>query len=176
MPNPKTSRENILEMLANNGFGNLVDGQVVHVSRQEQLNRALRLACECGYLDLVQQLHRDGAQIHGNSDALCTAADFDELQIAKYLIDNGADVNAPAKQLGQTPLMDAAGSGSLRVLRYLLERGADTTAQCDEGMTALDWAKMGRHSAALPEMPTVDGVLNDYDTIIETLTSNEIAG
>ena len=176
MPSPKASRENILEMLANNGFANLVDGQIVHVSRQEQLSRALILACECGYLDLVQKLHRDGAQIHGNPDALCTAADFDELQIAEYLIDNGADINEAAKQLGQTPLMDAAGSASVTVLRYLLECGADTTVLCDDGMTALDWAKMGRHTAALPEIPTEDGVLHDYDTIIEILTSNEIAG
>ena len=176
MANPKNTRENILEMLASNGFANLVDGQVVHVSRQEQLNRAFQIACECGYLDLVRKLHRDGAKIHGNPDALCTAADFDELEIAEYLIDNGADVNAPAKQLGQTPLMDAAGSASLRVLRYLLERGADASAKCDDGMTALDWAKMGRHTAALPEMPTADGVINDYDTIIATLTSSEIAG
>ena len=169
------TRENILEMLADNGFADLVDGKAIHASQQEQLDRAFRLACECGYLDLVQKLHRDGAQIRGNPEPLCTAADFDELQIAKYLIVNGADLNAPAKKLGQTPLMDAAGSASLRVLQYLLQRGADTTARCDAGMTALDWANMGRHSATLPAMRTENGVLTDYDTIIELLTSKEIA-
>lgn len=168
-----TTRENILELLDNDGFGNIVDGECVSVSRQEQLNRALVLACECGYLDLVEKLHRDGAQICGNPDALCAAADFDHLKIATYLVDNGADIDAPAQQLRQTPLMDAAGSASLRVLRYLLQIGADTDAKCDDGMTALDWARMGRNTATLPEMQPNESVLNDYDKIIDILNQNE---
>ncbi|MEZ6128822.1 MAG: ankyrin repeat domain-containing protein [Planctomycetaceae bacterium] len=156
-------------MLANNGFANLVDGQIVHITHQEQLNRALSLACECGFIHLVEELHHNGAEIYGNPQPLCVAAEFDELRIAEYLVEHGADVDAHSDQMGQTPLMEAAGSASLSVCQYLLKLGADTTAVCDGGMTALEWALMGRHTAALPEIPTRDGVLDDYDKIIEML-------
>lgn len=175
MLHPKTTQENILEMLVNNGFANLVDGQIVHVSRQEQLNRALRLACECGYVDLVEKLHQEGAEIFGNSELLCVAADFDQLSIAEYLVEHGADINAHSIPFGQTPLMEAAGSASLSVFQYLMSKGADTTAVCENGMTALEWALMGRHSASLPEFSTDERMLANYDTIIELLETNEIA-
>jgi ankyrin repeat protein len=154
-------------MLANDGF--------CCPTRQQQLNQALNLACKYGYVDLAEELCRDGAEILVNPDPLCIAADFDELRIAEYLVEHGADIDARSLQFGQTPLMDAAGSASLGVFNYLLQRGADTTAMCNDGMTALDWAKMGRHTAALPETPTVDGVLQDYDTIIEMLTQKAMA-
>lgn len=54
----KTTREDIIRMLNNNGFGFIVDGEIVHASQQEQLNQAFELACKCGFIDLVQELHQ----------------------------------------------------------------------------------------------------------------------
>lgn len=166
---PSKTPEDIRRRFASNGFANLLGGTIVHVRKQEQLNRAFVCACERGYLDLPKQLHSEGAEIRGSPEPLRAAAEFDQLQVAEYLVENGADIDAPARQRGQTPLMDAAGSASVRVVRYLLQLGADGSLVCDYGKTALDWAEMSLKSVLLPEMQTENDVLNDYDRIIQLL-------
>lgn len=161
--------EDIMRLLNNNGFRNLVGNQPVDVAPQERLNRALALACECGHLDLARELHDRGAEIRNNAEPLNAAADYDHSEIAKFLIDHGADVNGRARMFGETALMTAAGSASVAVLRLLLARGADPDAVDNEGANALTWANNGRHTAALPEMGTETDVITAYDTIIQTL-------
>ena len=171
MPAPKTTREDIVRLLNNNGFGFVVDGERVEASKQEQLNQALELACECGFLDLVQDLHERGAAIVGNAEPLKAAAEYDRLHVAQFLVANGAEINGRSREQGQTALMDAAGAASMNVFSFLVEIGADLDATAEDGSTALDWARNGRHSALIPELRVRADAIDDYDTIIQTLTA-----
>ena len=61
--------------------------------------------------------------------------------IINFLIDNGANVNAPMQnQLRQTPLMVAAARQNIKVAKLLLAKDADMSAQDALGRTALTYA------------------------------------
>ena len=59
--------------------------------------------------------------------------------VVKFLIDNGADVNA-RDTVNATPLLWAAGFGRPETVKLLLESKADVKAVDDNGWTALIWA------------------------------------
>jgi ankyrin repeat protein len=53
------------------------------------------------------------------------AASSDDVEVARALIDHGADIEAPGASIGRgTPLDDAVGYGCWQVARLLVERGA----------------------------------------------------
>jgi ankyrin repeat protein len=64
------------------------------------------------------------------------------VETAKFLVDNGAEVNASAGISGSTALQGAARMGNHELLRYFLDLGADVNAAPAEvgGMTALEAA------------------------------------
>ena len=71
-------------------------------------------------------------------------------EIVKLLLDNGADPNIkeytdyiePKSTAGETVIMMAAKRGDLERTKILLEYGADPNIRRDDGMTALDLAKL----------------------------------
>jgi ankyrin repeat protein len=69
---------------------------------------------------------------------LLLAAGEDRLDVVRYLLDQGADVNA-REQDGHTAITEAAFYGNTSVIKELLIRGADVNAITGEG-TALDIA------------------------------------
>ena len=92
-------------------------------------------AVDMGNLDdVIRHLNR-GVAVNAWSDEKAPKAGFTPLMIAaarghlhivKYLIDNGADINALSYNDDHvTPLILAAGSGHLDVVRYLVKKGAD---------------------------------------------------
>lgn len=64
----------------------------------------------------------------------------DETEIAKYLIENGADVNK-TDGMKMTCLMWAANNQNIELVKLLLEKGADKNAHDNSGMTALKAAE-----------------------------------
>jgi ankyrin repeat protein len=65
----------------------------------------------------------------------------DQGEVARYLIENGARINARAKDRhGGTPLHWAAALGRLEMARRLIDAGADLNAGDNDGFTPLDAA------------------------------------
>ncbi len=60
-----------------------------------------------------------------------------DVETAKYLIDNGADVNA-RDQGGKTALMYASGRGKTDLVKFLIQSGADVNITDDQGRSALN--------------------------------------
>jgi uncharacterized protein len=69
-------------------------------------------------------------------------------EIARSLIDAGADVNA-VQQDGVTPLHEAAANGNVELVQLLVSRGADTSARDGKGRTAVDFAREGGRTAVV---------------------------
>lgn len=62
-----------------------------------------------------------------------------DLEVVKYLVEKGADVNA-RDTIKSTPLLWASGFGKPETVEFLLSKGADVMAVDDNGWTALIWA------------------------------------
>lgn len=63
------------------------------------------------------------------------------LEVAQFLVTNGADVNASSIN-GSTPLMMAVQSGNEELIKYLLDKGADLQQRNTQGFTAIDIAQI----------------------------------
>lgn len=133
-------------------------------------------------LDIVRSLIKGGAEVQardGDGDsALHNAAIGGNLEVAKILIANGADVNQSNRH-GTTPLMlageasmaellvangamvsdknthsslallNAASAGHLDTLRFLISKGADIRSRGSQGTTALMEAASGGHAETM---------------------------
>ena len=68
--------------------------------------------------------------------ALMAASNKGYLEIVKYLIDEGAYVDA-VNNNGATALMEASGEGRLEIVKYLISKNANINAKDYNGSTAL---------------------------------------
>jgi len=76
-----------------------------------------------------------------------------EVEMAKMLLDRGANVNVVDK-LGMTPLLWAASSdfGDANMIELLLKSGARTDARNKDGLTPLELAKKYSHTEVIPAL------------------------
>jgi hypothetical protein len=72
---------------------------------------------------------------HGEP-SLMTIIHDGNIQIVKYIVERGADVNK-ANAHGATPFLLACELGNLEIVTYLFEKGADVTKRFNAGYTAL---------------------------------------
>lgn len=89
--------------------------------------------------------YEDFAPIH----AAAYYIDDIAVKYTKLLIDHGADINLKTGKSSLTPLMINASLGHVETIKLLLENGADTDAECDDGKTALDYAREFKKRGAL---------------------------
>jgi len=110
--------ENLLYKCASGGFLDLLKyfKEKFNIDLQAGSNMALTLACEGGHLD-----------------------------IAKYLIENGANINADNGK----PLILASENGHLEVVQYLIKSGAPYNE------AALEIAKINKHAKVVEYLNTL---------------------
>lgn len=103
----------------------------------------LQRMCAKGNLDEVKRLIESKSDINcvdfAGISPLHEAALEGYYEIAKLLIDNGANINVQSGQMDKdTPLIDAVSNLHYDVVKLLLENGADPTLLNAEGNSALD--------------------------------------
>jgi ankyrin repeat protein len=125
----------------------------------------LGLAVFFGNREVVEALLTGGAQVNLPSresmkvTPLHSAAAAKELEIARLLIANGADVNARQVEMGFTPLHEAAGNGHIEFAKLLIEKGADVNLKTNDGKTPLAFA-VERHQQAMIDFLRSKGAKN----------------
>jgi ankyrin repeat protein len=101
-------------------------------------------AAATGRIDRVRQLlKQDPNLIHAWSPDGWTALhlNFNHIDVAKLLIDSGADLNLNSRNaLNATPLQGAAATNRLELARLYLERGANVNCRSAEGGSPLEEA------------------------------------
>jgi ankyrin repeat protein len=117
---------------------------------------AISGAVRHGYLDVADTLVKLGAPVD-RTDAritpLAKAVLGDQVEMAKFLISKGADVNHVDGN-GMTPLLYAASIdfGSPAMIDMLLKAGARTDMKTKEGKTALELARQYHHTHLIPSL------------------------
>jgi ankyrin repeat protein len=94
---------------------------------------------------VVEALLARGAGVNARNSTGATplhdAALAGNADLARLLIEKGAQVDARDGESGATPLHHAASWGRAAVVRLLLEKGADPTLRNKSGKTPLDLAR-----------------------------------
>jgi ankyrin repeat protein len=90
-------------------------------------------------LKAARDLLAKGADVYDDFfgvSALCRAARYGNTEMARLLIENGADVNRKDKS-GSVPLIKAAYRGHIETVQLLIGKGADLEIRGSTGATAL---------------------------------------
>jgi len=152
-----------LEILKNNDYMGvkkyLKDGADLEETNdigESVLACALRARCDT---DLLMLLIDSGADLFDFDEEGVSIFDmaitYDNLEMVKYLIENGMDVNQTNRRSGFTSLMAAACYGRVEIAKILLENNVDQTAKDLKGFSAIDFARKMNKKSVL--------ALLDYD-------------
>lgn len=115
---------------------------------------ALHLAAFFGRLEVVDLLLARGAKLdlksknQLNNAPLNAAVAANRLEIARHLLEKGADANAH-QHGGITPLHEAAAAGNAEMVRLLLAHRADANAISEDNRTPLGMALEKGHQAVV---------------------------
>jgi ankyrin repeat protein len=156
--------------------------EIVALVRQRAPALTIHEAAATGNLEQVQELVQaqpaavDAVGADGFRP-LGLACFFNHPEVARYLVDQGADVNAPSENARRVrPIHSAVASGNTGLVTLLLEQGADINAAQAGGYTAL-------HAAAhhgdepmikllLEHMADINAMTHDGKTPMELAIKN----
>jgi ankyrin repeat protein len=144
-----------LEFLKNNDFIGVkkyikdnADVNAVNDSEESVLALSMRYKCD---FDLVMLLIDANADIYDFDEEGVSifemAITYNNLDMVKYIIDKGIDVNSTHRKSRFTPLMTATCYGRIDIAKLLIENGADKGAVDSKGISVTDFArKMNKKS------------------------------
>ena len=100
-------------------------------------NRAIHVACQYGYLPIVEFLVSQGCDINAKNSRMETpffiACKFEQLSVMEFLYTTSKiDINAKNGD-GITPFFDACTKCSLPIVKFLVEHGCDQTCKTQQG-------------------------------------------
>jgi len=109
---------------------------------------ALRHRCD---FSVLMKLVKSGADIFAVDNEGVSVFDmaitYNNLDMVKYIIEKGVDVNTTKRKSGFTPLMCASSYGRYDVAKLLLKEGADKQKIDSSGLSAHDYSrKMNKKS------------------------------
>lgn len=108
-------------------------------SQEPQVLLTIDQAAAKGDLATVKRELQKGEDVngeHAGTSLLSLATKNGRLEMVKFLVDKGANVNHGAIN-GTAPLMLAATNGHLDVVKFLVDKGADVNAKDHKGGTPL---------------------------------------
>jgi uncharacterized protein len=110
-------------------------------------------AAQQGDIDAVRSLLRQRAAVDASQSdgmtALHWAAQTDNVELTRMLLQGGASVRAATRNGGYTPLLIAARNGHGVVIEILLKAGADVAGSTTTGITALMLAALSGRADAV---------------------------
>ena len=125
-------------------------------NEQKELNQKFRRAAMNGDVKLVEKLLGEGAELEsqtqrGKGTALMIAArgrGHKHVETVKFLLSNGADVNARSSQGGRTVLMEASGAikENSTMVQLLIDNHAEVNAMDNMSNTALSLCCERKHA------------------------------
>uniref|UniRef100_A8G8P6 Ankyrin n=1 Tax=Serratia proteamaculans (strain 568) TaxID=399741 RepID=A8G8P6_SERP5 len=120
------------------------------------LNVQLAEAARTGNLSAIKAAHLDAAALNESDDdgytMLILAVYHDQLPVARYLLEQGADPNQKDKH-GRTALMGAAFKGDVEAADILLtDPRTEVNLQNDQGQTAVMYAALFGHMTFLKHL------------------------
>ena len=133
----------------------LFPGILVFVLAACAMNQSLHMPASKGDLATVKAEIQGGKGINSKDiagqTALMYASESGQMEVVKYLVENGADINLlSAKEGLGTALIYATTSNRIIVMEYLLDHGADINAKTPLGKeSALFWAAARGHVEAV---------------------------
>jgi len=146
---------NWIELLNNNDYIGVkqylkkgADIEEVNDIGESVLACALRARCD---FDLLMLLVENSADIFDFDDEGVAIFDmaitYNDIEMVKYIISKGIDVNKTNRKSRLTPLMVASCYGRIEITNILLENNANKDAVDSKGLTAKDFArKMNKKS------------------------------
>ena len=155
---------------------------------QKEKDTALLNACKDteDNIDEVQQLIADGANVNAVTSygrtPLMSATAYGYINIVRFLLENGADINTKDTHNGWTALMFSAGfeNEEFEIAQMLIENGADVNEISTKyGATALMMACQNCHSRIarlLIETPNINLTITSNDGLTALDFANEYCG
>ncbi len=136
--------------------------------------RALRSLITSGKAtEAIDQLkHIDiDADLDGRT-ALSLAVSYENFEVAKFVLDHGANPNVTATHKELTPLMVAAERGDLEVINWLIEAGADINFMNSRNVVAL-WSAAGAENVEACKM-LIEAGADPFKAITQGLSIYDI--
>lgn len=107
----------------------------------KDLNEKLWHAAFDGDFDGAKAAVDAGADVNyrgfGGFTPLLAAAKNGHLEVVKYLVEHGADIDKSDNNRRKTPLLAAAFEGHFEIVKYLVDKGANVNVQAINGWTPL---------------------------------------
>lgn len=130
---------------------------------------ALALASSCGYLDVMECLIKNGADINLNNDGdlgytpLEEAARDGKLEAIELLLEKGAEIDK-GNTIDSTALIGACVAADNDVVNLLLQKGSNINHTDDNGQTALHYlCRFAKQWGSSVITETVNGVTRELE-------------